>query len=184
MSELIKAIAVTAEVLGTEWSEGAARLIAEALSAYPVDDVKHALFACTKEVRGRLTLADILDRLPGGHPGPEEAWSVVGPSLQNEGITVVWTDPMREAFGVAIGLADDPTAARMAFKESYTKLVSQARTLNHKPTWSVSLGTDKHGRERAIREAVKTGKLSMSYATRFLPPPDATGTSLANVGNF
>lgn len=179
MSELIKSIAVTAEILGTEWSEGAARVVADALSAYPLADVQRALLRCTKEVKGRLTLADIIDRIPGGHPGAEEAWAVIGPSLKNEALTVVWTDPMREAFGVAIGLVDDPVAARMAFKETYVKLTSEAKALNQAPKWSVSAGTDKQHRELAVSEAVKAGKLLPSYASKFLPVPEGAHESVA-----
>src|SRR3990167_3478491 len=169
MSELIKAIAVTTELLGTEWSEGAARVVAESLSAYLLDDVKIALLRCAGEVKGRLTLADILDRLPGGHPGPEEAWSTVSRSMQSEAVTVVWTDQMREAYGVSCALGDDLVAARLAFKECYQKLVSEARGRNHGPVWSISKGTDRHDQERAITEALKQGKLLPDYARRQLP---------------
>jgi len=169
MSELIKALAVTAELTGTEWSEGAARVVAEELKTYPLEHVTVALSRCRKEIKGRLTLTDILDRLPGGHPGPEEAWSTVSRSMQSEAYTVVWTDQMREAYGVSLALGDDMVAARLAFKECYQKLVSEARARNHGPVWSISKGTDRHDQERAILEAFKQGKLTADYAKRQLP---------------
>lgn len=155
--------------------------MAHDLEMYPPDHVLAALKRCRSELKV-IRYGDILDRLPGGHPGPEEAWAVIGPSLQNEAVTVVWTDPMREAFGVAVGLADDLVAARMAFKETYTKLVSEARAKNHQPAWSVSLGTDKAGRELAILEAVKAGKLSQSYVGKFLPQAETSAVPLPQIG--
>ena len=157
--------------------------MAHDLAVYPPDQVLAALKRCRSELKV-IRYGDILDRLPGGHPGPEEAWAVIGPSLQNEALTVVWTDPMRKAWGVAVSLADDPGAARMAFKETYTKLVSEARAKSQPPDWSVSLGTDRHGRETVILEAVKAGKLPMSYAAGLIPPTETNGPALAKMGSF
>lgn len=179
MSDVIKALAVTAELMGTEWSEGAARVIAEELKHYPTEHVIVSLSRCRKEIRGRLTLTDILDRLPGGHPGPEEAWSCVSRGMKNEALTVVWTDPMREAYGVASALADDLVAARVAFKETYQRLVAEARAMGGQPAWSVSRGTDKADQELQITEAVKAGKLTGEYAHKLLPNYVDSGTALA-----
>lgn len=186
MNDLLKAIAVTAELTGTEWSKDAARAVAEELSQYPLAQVKIALTECRKSLKGRLTLAEIINRIPSGHPGPEEAWAIVSRSMNNEQISIVWTDEMREAYGVACALADDPIAARMAFKESYGPLVSAARSNRQQPSWSVSLGYDVAGRELAVQEAVEKGRLSIEQASRLVPslPPIATETLrlIAGVG--
>ena len=142
--------------------------MAHDLSVYPVDNVLAALRRCRSELKA-IRYGDILDRLPGGHPGPEEAWSIVSRGMQSEAYTVVWTDQMREAYGVSCALGDDLIAARLAFKECYQKLVSEARGRNHGPVWSISKGTDRHDQERAITEALKQGKLLPDYARRQLP---------------
>lgn len=173
MSDLLKALAVTAEVVGTDWSDAAAEYIAGELKAYPLSDVQMALKTCTKDLRGkRLTLSEILDRLPSGHPGPEEAWATISRAMNNDALSLVWSDEMREAYGMANNLADDPVAARMAFKETYQKLVGQARAEGRQPKWSVSRGADKADLERVILEGVKQGRLSAPYAQRLLPHPD------------
>ena len=169
MSELIKAIAVTAELMGTDWSETAARGVAEELAQYPLESVKVSLSRCRKELKSKLSLMDILDRLPGGHPGPEEAWATIAKAMSDESRTLVWSDEMREAYGVARGCSEDEVAARMAFKETYTRAVSEARGAGRKPSWSVSKGTDKADQERAILEGVKQGRLMLEYAQRLLP---------------
>ena len=142
--------------------------MAHDLSTYPQENVLAALRRCRSELKA-IRYGDILDRLPGGHPGPEEAWSTVSRSMQSEAYTVVWTDQMREAYGVSLALGDDMVAARLAFKECYQKLVSEARARNHGPVWSISKGTDRHDQERAILEAFKQGKLTADYAKRQLP---------------
>jgi hypothetical protein len=166
--DLLESLKATYSILGQEITDLGLELLAHDLAAYPTDQVQLALGRCRKELK-RLTLTDILDRLAGQHPGVEEAWSIVSSSMRDESITVVWTDEMRFAFGLAHALADDPVAARMAFKEQYTQLVREARALGQGPNWSVSLGSDKAGRELAILEGVKHGRLLPAYAATLLP---------------
>src|ERR1043165_278765 len=120
---LLKAIAVTAELTGTTMSEAAASVMAEDLTRYPENQVLVALTRCRRELRGRLTIADVIQRLDDGRPGPEEAWAMIP---QDEAPSVVWTQEMASAFGIALPLMDDPVAARMAFKEAYAKAVAKA----------------------------------------------------------
>lgn len=180
---IVQALTVAFQYVNQPMPDVAIAEMAHDLEVYPVDNVLFALKRCRSELK-TIRFSDIVDRLPGGHPGPEEAWSVIGPSLTNESLTVVWTDQMREAFGVAMGLADDPTASRMAFKETYTKLVNEARSRNEPPKWSVSAGTDKQHRALVVQEAVKAGKLLPEYAARFLPLPEPTGPVIARLGGF
>lgn len=166
--DLITAVKATYEVIGQEISDLAMQTIVAELSEYPSQSVILALTRCRKELR-RVSLADILDRLPGGHPGVEEAWAIVGPCLSNEDASVVWTDEMAEAYGAIRSLAGDPVAARMAFKEVYASAVQQARAKNLRPSWRVSLGHDAKGREMAVQEAVSKGRLTHAQALAVLP---------------
>ena len=167
--QLVKSIAVCAELTGTELSEDAARVMAEDLSRYPLNQVMGALERCRRELKSRLTLAAVIERLDDGRPGVEEAWAMIP---HDEGSTVVWTTEMAQAFGVAVKLLEtDEVGARMAFKETYTKLISQARNDGIPVKWMPSLGHDKSGRDGPIMEAVAKGRLQATQAAEFLPPP-------------
>jgi len=173
-SELLKALAVTAELTHTEISAEAARVLAQDLKDYDPQAVLNALTRCRRELRGTLTLAAIIERIDDGRPGPEEAWAMLP---RSEDDTVVWTDEMSEAFfaGAAMLMDTDPIAARMAFKEVYTKLLVQSRTDGKVTKWQVSLGHDKAGRATAITQAVEKGRLTQGYAAKLLPSPENSG---------
>jgi hypothetical protein len=175
--DLLEALKGTYAVMGQDITDLGLEVMAGDLEPYPLAHIMPALSRCRKELK-RLTLTDILDRLPGRHPGPEEAWAIVSSSMRNESLTIIWTDEMRLAFGIAHAVADDPVAARMAFKEHYTQLVSEARAMGEAPQWSASLGSDKAQRELAILEGVKQGRLSEGYARKLLPR-DAISTEEA-----
>lgn len=168
-SEILKAVAVTAELTGTEITEIAAKVFATDLAEYPKPAVMAALTRCRRELKGRLTLADVLNRIAemDGRPSADEAWAMCPMS---EAATVVWTDEMAQAWGVALPvLADDTTAARMAFKRAYEKAVDEARQNNIAPKWRASLGHDQSARESAVRQAVDLGRLSVDQAAKLLP---------------
>lgn len=166
-SELLKAILVSAELMGTPISADAARVLESDLSLYPEPQVFKALTRCRRELRGRLTIAEIINRLEDGRPGAEEAWAMLPKS---EADSVVWTEEMAAAFGVCEGLTErDGIAARMAFREAYTAKVSEARANRVSPKWSPSLGHDLHAREAALRTGVEKGRISRDQALRLLP---------------
>lgn len=159
---LLQAIAVTAELTGTQLTEPAARIMAADLSLYPEAQVLAALERCRRELKGRLTIAEVVSRLEDGRPGAEEAWALCP---RDEAATVVWTAEMQQAWGVAQLLIDegDLVAARMAFIEAYRTLVTRARA-NREPTlWQPSLGHDVAGREAVLAEAVRMGRLPKGY---------------------
>jgi hypothetical protein len=162
-NELVKELIVTAEVSGTDLSEAAATMIVSELESYERSQVMGALRKCRRELKGRLTLAAIIERLDDGRPGAEEAWSMIP---KNEDTSVVWSDEMALAFGIAGSLiADgDMIAARMAFKESYTRMVADARDARKPVNWTPSLGHDPRGRAGALLLAVEKGRLTMSQA--------------------
>src|SRR3972149_5750129 len=156
---IIQAVAVTAELLGTTLSPEAATVFCNDLDGYGERVVLDALTRCRREVKGRLTLADVISRIDDGRPGPEEAWAKIP---LDEAVTVCWTDEISEAFGIAYPLIaeGDMIAARMAFREAYNARVSAARAEGRSVNWQVSLGHDRAGRESVIEQAVAQGKLT------------------------
>lgn len=176
--ELLKALAVAAELTGTELSDVAARVMAADLLTYPLPQVLTALSRCRRELKGRLTLAAILERLDDGRPGPNEAWAMIP---QSEDASVVWTAEMQVAFGVAHPLlaAKQTIAARSAFIEAYEAAVAKARSEGVAVRWTPSLGHDKRHRAGVIEEAVRLGRLTQEHAVMLLPAPEsATVTAL------
>jgi hypothetical protein len=78
---------------------------------------------------------------------------------------------MLTAMGAAQPLLDegDQVAARMAFKESYNRLIAEARNNSIPVEWFPSLGDDKYGREAVVKEAVRLGRISEVHAQKLLP---------------
>jgi hypothetical protein len=99
-------------------------------------------------------------KLLDGRPDENEAWAVALTS-QDEAETVVWTGEMAEAFNLARPLlaTGDEIGARMAFKDAYKRLVSEARALNKPACWSVSAGWDAARRQVAVQRAIVAGLL-------------------------
>lgn len=166
--DLIRAIAVTSELCGRTFSESAAAVFVADLAIYPERQVMQALVRCRKEVRGVLTLSDVVSRLDDGRPGVEEAWAMLP---HNEGTSAVWTIEMAQAFGVAVGLIDAGAVveARMAFKETYQRMVTQARDRGIPVQWTVTLGHDVRGRESVLLDAVDKGRLTYERAQEYMP---------------
>ena len=166
--QLIEALAVTAEITGTTMTDAAAKMMINDLIVYPEQFIFAALTKCRREIKGRLTLADIISRIDDGRPGVEEAWAMI-PKSENE--TVVWTDEMAVALGVAQPLINegDLVAARMAFKEKYNNEIQSARDQSKPVNWTTSLGHDPAGRESALRKAVDAGRISYQHAQKLIP---------------
>lgn len=166
-TELIEALGITYAAVGQEISDAALEIIAGDLSNYPLNDVLEALGRCRMELR-KIALADILDRMPNGHPGPEEAWAMVNRGIGNEQKTLVLTGPMRVAFFAADELADDEVAARMAFKEVYIRELNHARQDREPMKWYVIQGHDKDDRDATLIKAVSEGKINPSHANTLI----------------
>lgn len=163
-------LAGIADYYGKTLQPATVQLYWNALSKLELQAVKALLNQHVKTSRFMPTIAEILEavRVMDGRPAAEEAWSIVARSLNDEGVTIVWTQEMAEAFGVALGLQDDRIAARMAFKEAYQRLVQEARAQGKAVTWSPSLGHDAAGREGPIVAAVKDGRLTIE-ALKLIP---------------
>lgn len=169
---LLEAVAVTAELCGRVLSPGAAAVFVADLGGYPEAQVLGALRRCRREVRGALTVQDVVSRLDDGRPGPDEAWASLP---RDEAQSTVWTDEIAQAFGVAAPLLchRDTAGAQRAFRETYTRLVNEAREARRPVRWWASLGHDPRGREAALMLAVDQGRLSLDQVLGLLPPRPA-----------
>jgi hypothetical protein len=145
--------------------------MAQELEGYPQAHVLAALKRCRKELKA-IRYGDILDRLPGGHPGPEQAWALTRQAMHDETRSLIWSDEMREAYLAAHAVDDDDVAARMTFKEVYQQAVSASREAKRPIVWTLSKGTDKALLEAVVLEGVKAGQLTAEYAQRQLPNHD------------
>jgi hypothetical protein len=168
-ADLAAAIMVVAEVLGQEMKPAAAAMMAGALASEDPVTLAYALERCMRECRGRLTLADITERLPGQHIGGNEAWALCP---RDESSTVVWTDEICSAYGVAEPLLQqgDQVGARVAFLEAYKRGVAESQAAGRKPKWSPSFGHNESQRSSALLDAAKLGRLPAEYVARMLPP--------------
>jgi hypothetical protein len=193
---LLEALQATAEIYGRQLTETAASFLLADLGRFSSQEIMKALSRCRQELKFFPTVADIIARIDDGRPGPEEAWAMVP---KDESGSVVWTDEMSGAFSVARTLIDsDPIAARQAFKESYTRLVAEARAQGIPARWSPSLGFEKHSRDAALIEAVNKRRMSIEHAMeinpalplaapkgpRALPEPPPNGGPPFNVSNL
>jgi hypothetical protein len=168
---LCDALAVTAELTQTELSHAAASVMAQDLSTYPFDQVMIALTRCRRELKSRLTVAAVLERLDDGRPGANEAWAMLP---QDERGSIVWSDEMQEAYGACATLlhAGQIIAARSAFIEAYEKAVMWARAEHRPVRWTPTLGHDVGMRAAALEKAVRLGRISEKHAQSLLPSPD------------
>lgn len=158
MGKIAQAIGITLSYLGATVNDTVIAMMERDLQHYTEQDVLTALEQCRKECRGRLAFADIIDRLPNGHPGVEEAWAIEL-KFRNERDTVVRTDEMREASAVSFDI-ENTIQARMAYKEIYEALMIARRRDQYPPAWTVSLGAYKPGIEPALSDAVEKGRIS------------------------
>lgn len=167
-NELIQQLAIAFEATGTELSKATMKYMVETLEQHPPGDIKQALDRCARHVKGRLSLAHILEQLDNsdGRPGPDEAWAMT-PKGEHE--SAMMTVEMGEALDVIRLDMADKVAARKSFQEIYNRLVFEARE-QHKPIkWFFSPGHDKAGRERVARDAVRKGILTEGEARQYCP---------------
>jgi len=179
---LLQALAVTLAAIGSEMSQATADVIAAELAAYPESQVLPALARCKTECKYRLSLADVIERIDDGHPGPEEAWQLVPKS---EADTAVLTQEIMAAIPFTLIDVGDLTAARMAFREAYTRLRAESKAARRPPRWFASIGHDKRGREAPLLRAVELGRLGHEQVAALLPPPeDRAGSNVALIAKL
>ncbi|MBK5541529.1 hypothetical protein JFV28_20325 [Pseudomonas sp. TH05] len=168
---LAAAICATAEAMGQEMNPGTAAMMAEDLCAYSVPVVKAALKACRFEVKGKLAMADILQRVQtsDGRPGKDEAWAIAM-TTNDEFETVVLTDEIQLALAAAKPVLDagDKVGARMAFISAYERFVGQARDDAKAVNWHVSVGFDANRRIQAVTKAIELKRIPSEHGKKYL----------------
>lgn len=176
---LIEAVTATAEFCGQVLSPSAVRVLADDLSRLGQEAVLAALARCRLELRGRLKISDILFRLEDGRPDAATAWQMLP---QDERQTVVWTEEIAEAWGMAFPLLEqaDVAAARSAFEQAYRKAVLLARAQHVPVRWVPSLGSDRGSREQVLRDALDKGLLTAEHVEQLLPGSSTAMTQIAS----
>lgn len=155
------------------------------LSPFPADVVSRGFNAYTDEGSYAPVPADIVKRCRGeqnidSRPGAEEAWAISVRAM-DEGNTVVMNNEIAEALKTARPIFElgDEVGARMAFKEIYTRLITEARAKGLPAVWWPSIGTDKDQRHTVLQKAVADGLLpSHSVAVKESLPAPAGGIEL------
>ena len=164
LEKIAELIDATAEILGSQIKPQIIKIMCDDLSDYEFNDIQAALTACRREVKGRLSLKDIIDRLPKKSdelPTADELWGEVLDYCQSEYKTFVLPELAFKACENAMVYElvndGDKIAARMAFKAAYERL-SQGFSGSLK--YRYSLGTNKAMREEVLKNAIKQGKLN------------------------
>lgn len=168
---LALAITATAEILGHEITPAAIEMMARDLCEYPARQVADALKACRRELKGRLTLAAILERITelDGHPEPNEAWAIALRAC-DERQSVGMTRQISAALYAAgpVLSTGDKVGARMAFLDAYKRELSQVRQDKQPAGWFVSSGWDAQGRVDEIERMASAGLIQQEERQRLL----------------
>ena len=179
ISDIVKAIGVTAELTGTSLSGAAVAMMAKDLTAMHREEaILRALTRCRKELSRPLTAGAVFERLAedDGRPSGDEAWAIALQS-SDEAETVVWNGEIQKAMAAARPIleAGDKIGARMAFRDAYERIVRNNREVGIAPVWEASLGWDKERRALAIETAHSLGLLSSPQVVSLLPAPAEEG---------
>jgi len=152
----------------------------QVLRPYPLAGVLAGLDAHMRDPeRGRFLPmpADVIAQMErmikqDGRPEPEEAWAIAVPA-RDEAATVIWTDEIANAWQVAVPVIEigDEVGARVAFRDTYRRLVDAARLERQPVRWFASEGHDPMRRRLAVEHAVKLGRLPASAVPQ-LPAPE------------
>jgi len=156
-SETVKMIVLTSEICGgARWSDEVGEYVKAHIEHYGDAAVKHALKRCQLEVKGLLSLADIIARIPDGRPAVAVAYAQVSGS---EADTFITTDEVLAAWGIARQTDGDKFAQRAAFDAAYKEICASNRINGVFPKQIVSIGHDKARAKAAIEAGVKQGLL-------------------------
>ncbi len=171
-TEIIKALAIAAELCGTQLSVEAAKVFAMKLEAHPKGAVLRAIDRAMEECKGRLTLADVISRIEDGRPSADEAWGMI-PKSEHD--TAVVTREMNRAMsGIADMIENDPIPGRLAFKAAYERELREARSANRPTEWEITLGWSPSGRTGPVMDALAKGRISQDQAIAavgYIPEP-------------
>lgn len=180
--EIIKALAIAAEVCGSRMSEAGAAVFVSELSNYPKGAVLLAIQRCMRECKGFLSLADVISRIDDGRPSADEAWGII-PKSEHD--TAVCTrEMMRAMSGIADMIENDPIPGRMAFKAAYERELREARAAGAKTDWEITLGWDQLGRSGPVLDALSKGRITQEQAVAaigHIPDPAQEALTSATV---
>ena len=187
--EIADLIDMTAEIVGTPLKPTVVAIMVNDLAEYSVTDIKQALTVCRPEVKGRLSLKDIIDRLPNANalPSADEMFAQIAEWCLDETKTFVLPEIAFRACEETNGgvydalMAHDRTGARMAYKASYERL---AKAHTGDLNYTVRTGTDREHCEAVILEAVNAGKLERKKVQALLPNLDYDGVGVSIDGSF
>lgn len=168
-SEIIKG---TAGAYGREVSPIVMRMFWGVLSKYEIHQVEAAFSSHLQTSRFMPTIAEIVERIEmmsgqAARPGPDEAWAMIPKDEQSSQVV---TQEMLGAYGVAAHMIHDGDliAARMAFKDAYTRLCEESKTKGRPVEWVLSRGWDKETLGQAVSEAVRLGRMTPEKAAPYL----------------
>lgn len=187
--EIADLINITAEIVGTPLKPTVVAIMVNDLAEYSVTGIKQALTVCRQEVKGRLSLKDIIDRLPNANalPSADEMFAQIAEWCLDETKTFVLPEIAFRACEETNGgvydalMAHDRTGARMAYKASYERLAkAHTGSLNY----VVRTGTDKAHSEATILDAIKQGKLEQKNVQALLSHLDYDGVGVLADGSF
>ena len=157
------------------------------MAPYPFDIVRKAIqMYCDENGEFAPVPAGIAKRckLLDSRPGPDEAWAI-SLNSQDESKTVVWTSECAAAFALCQSVLEtgDKVAARMTFKEVYTRMVAEARALHSPVVWVQSIGWSDRGsdelRALALADAARRGILLPAPVAGLLEGPQSTSDACA-----
>lgn len=145
------------------------------LKPYSLEQVSAAFYRHMQVSKFAPMPADIIGFLTpsagnDGRPEANEAW-VTALAGNDERKTVRWTTETAQALSQDVKdlLEGDETAARMAFKDIYTRLCNEARAANRPVEWIVSWGYDRIQREDFARSAVESGVIQLEHVKQHVP---------------
>ena len=173
--EFVEMWALTHEIMagGKVFSKPAMDMIFETLSEHPISHISKALEIHRKTGRFAPTPSDIISiintRTKPQHISADEAWAKCVYAF-DEKETVVLTSVMLEAVAAASSVWDERnhTAARMAFRQAYERLVSTNPPIEYR----ASFGYDRGRRLSAVNAAVEQGLLPQTSRIAIESPAD------------
>ena len=118
-------------------------------------------------------------RADDNRPGADEAWGLLLRVIRDERETAVLTEEMRIGWTACQPILDlgDEVGARLAFRETYSREVENARKKAVTPRWTPTLGSNPNLRQSRLREAVEAGRIGVDAVRNLLPGPTPAAIS-------
>lgn len=160
-------------IYGREVKDAQAAIFFNALAEYSFVDVEKSFNTHIKSSKFFPTPSDIIQNIPrpmNSHVGADEAWQVALNAM-DESTSVIVNNEILQARECAMDIyySGDKVGARMAFRDAYNRIILQSP----KPTWFVSLGHDKDGREHVKAKFEEMKLLDRQRQDGFLDKPQA-----------